>query len=94
MLHIAALGQIRRPGEGRSYYRRMLGEAKAKKEALRYLKRRLSHVVYRQRVADVNLLENTARGQAEPGRPTACRNAIARAVTGRTRGSSPSFHAR
>jgi transposase len=60
VLYIAALGQIRLSGEGRTYYRRKLAEAKTKKEALRYLKRRLSDVVYRQLLADANLVENTS----------------------------------
>ena len=58
VLYIAALAQIRLPGEGRTYYRRKLGESKTKKEALRCLKRRLSDMVYRQLVADANLAEN------------------------------------
>jgi transposase len=52
VLHMAAIAQIRLDTEGRTYYRRKLGEAKTRKEARRCLKRRLSDMVYRQLVAD------------------------------------------
>jgi transposase len=57
-LHMAAIAQIRLDTEGRTYYRRKLAEAKTRKEARRCLKRRLSDMVYRQLVADANLVEN------------------------------------
>src|SRR3954453_21803062 len=64
VLYIAALSQIRLPGEGRDYYRRKLGEAKTKKEALRCLKRRLSDAVYRQLPADA---QRTDKAKNEAG---------------------------
>lgn len=60
VLHMAAIAQIRLDTEGRTYYRRKLGEAKTRKEARRCLKRRLSDMVYRQLVTDANLAEPTA----------------------------------
>jgi transposase len=73
VLHMAAIAQIRLDTEGRTYYRRKLAEAKTRKEARRCLKRRLSDMVYRQLVADANLVGNagalaSARGvEAGPG---------------------------
>src|SRR4051794_3786748 len=73
VLHMATIAQIRLDTEGRTYYRRKLAEAKTRKEARRCLKRRLSDMVYRQLVADANLIENagalaSARGvEAGPG---------------------------
>ena len=64
VLHMAAIAQIRLDTEGRTYYRRKLGEAKTRKEARRCLKRRLSDMVYRQLVADVH---QTAHPEAEAG---------------------------
>jgi transposase len=52
MLHIAAATQARLDTEGRRYYRRKLAEGKARMEAMRCLKRRISDVVYRQLLAD------------------------------------------
>ena len=54
VLHMAAIAQIRLDTEGRTYYRRKLGEAKPCKEARRCLKRRLSDMVYRQLVVDAH----------------------------------------
>ena len=55
---MAAIAQIRLDTEGRTYYRRKLGEAKTRKEARRCLKRRLSDMVYRQLVADAQQAEH------------------------------------
>jgi transposase len=64
VLHMAAIAQIRLDGEGRTYYRRKLDEAKTRKEARRCLKRRLSDMIYRQLVADTYI----QRGRpAHPG---------------------------
>ena len=60
VLHIAAIAQIRLDTEGRTYYRRKLGEAKTRKEARRCLKRRLSDMVYRQLVADAKPITEAA----------------------------------
>ena len=60
VLHIAAIGQIRLPSEGRIYYLRKIAEAKTRKEARRCLKRRLSDMVYRQLLADAKLADNAA----------------------------------
>jgi transposase len=52
MIHIAAISQIRLDTDGRAYYRRKRAAGKAKLEALRCLKRRISDAVYRQLLAD------------------------------------------
>src|SRR3954451_4145732 len=52
-LHIAALVQIRFPGPGRDYYLRKLDAGKSPLEAMRCLKRRLSDVVFRALLADL-----------------------------------------
>jgi transposase len=53
VLHIVAICQIRYPGEGQDYYRRKRAAGKTPMEALRCLKRRLSDVLYRHLVADL-----------------------------------------
>ncbi len=57
-LHIAAVSQLRYPGEGRDYYQKKLAEGKTSKEAIRALKRRISDAVYRQLQADTLLLNS------------------------------------
>jgi transposase len=53
-LHMAAVTQLRNPtSAGRAYYERKLAGGKTRKEALRCLKRRLSDVVFRQLVIDL-----------------------------------------
>ena len=49
---IAAVSQLRYPGEGRTYYDKKIAEGKTTKEAIRVLKRRISDVVYRRLLAD------------------------------------------
>lgn len=57
-LHMMAVTQIRhRDTPGRAYYDRKIADGKTRKEALRCLKRRLSDVVYRQLILD---LENSS----------------------------------
>ena len=68
VLHMAAIAQIRLDTEGRTYYRRKLGEAKTRKEARRCLKRRLSDMVYRQLVADAQQADPVAGRRGGPGR--------------------------
>ncbi len=51
-IHIAAISQLRYPGEGREYYDRKIGEGKTSKEAIRALKRRISDRVYSHLIAD------------------------------------------
>jgi transposase len=51
-LHRIALTQIRLPGLGQTYYRKLLTDGKSRPEALRCLKRRLARVVYHQLHAD------------------------------------------
>ena len=65
VLHMAAIAQIRLPGEGRTYYLRKITEAKTRREARRCLKRRLSDMVYRQLVADAKLAEPTTSVASE-----------------------------
>ena len=52
VLHIAAVSQLRYPGQGRDYYQKKIAEGKTSKEAIRALKRRISDVVYRRLLAD------------------------------------------
>lgn len=51
-IHIAAITQLRYPGEGRDYYERRMAEGKTSKEAIRSLKRQISDRVYRHLLAD------------------------------------------
>jgi transposase len=66
MLHIAAATQARLDTEGRSYYRRKLGQGKTRMEAMRCLKRRISDAVYRQLLADARA-EHPELAEADPG---------------------------
>jgi transposase len=52
-LYIMALSQIRQPTAGRDYYLRKITQGKSRREALRCVKRRLSDVVYRTLVRDL-----------------------------------------
>jgi len=52
-LHVMAITQIQRDTPGRSYYQRKRADGKSHKEALRCLKRRLSDVVYRTMIRDL-----------------------------------------
>ncbi|MEO5708718.1 MAG: IS110 family transposase [Nocardioidaceae bacterium] len=56
MIHIAALTQVRLDTEGRAYYRSKRAAGKKHKEALRCLKRRISDAIYRQLLADAQLV--------------------------------------
>jgi transposase len=56
-LHIIAICQIRYPGDGQDYYRRKRAAGKSPLEAIRCLKRRLSDVVYRHLIADLEKRE-------------------------------------
>jgi transposase len=52
-LHMVAICQLRQPhSDGRAYFDRRVAEGKTNKEAIRSLKRQISHAVYRQLVAD------------------------------------------
>ena len=51
-IHIAAITQLRYPGEGRDYYERKRAEGKTSKEAIRALKRRISDRVYKHLIDD------------------------------------------
>lgn len=62
MLHIAATTQIRLDTQGRRYYRSKLADGKTRMEAMRCLKRRISDAVYRQLVADAQLLAGAGPG--------------------------------
>jgi transposase len=53
-LHMAAVTQLRNPTTaGRAYYERKTAGGKTRKEELRCLKRRLSDVVFRQLIIDL-----------------------------------------
>ncbi len=53
-IHVAAITQLRLPGEGRDYYDRKVAEGKTSKEAIRALKRRISDRVYKHLTADAH----------------------------------------
>lgn len=57
-IHIAAVSQLRYPGEGRTFYDRKIADGKSSKEAIRALKRRISDRVFRHLVADARRLQN------------------------------------
>jgi transposase len=52
-LHMVAVCQARSDARGRAYYRKKMAEGKSRKEALRCLKRRISDVVFKSLVADL-----------------------------------------
>ena len=58
-LHIAALVQVRLPGPGRDYYLRKRDAGKTALEAMRCLKRRLSDVVFRALLDDLDNLDQS-----------------------------------
>jgi transposase len=66
-LHIAALVQTRHSGEGRAYYRRKLEAGKTPLEAMRCLKRRLSDVVFRALLDDLERRQQAAGPGGQSG---------------------------
>jgi transposase len=64
VLHIVAICQIRYPGEGQDYYRRKRAAGKTPMEAMRCLKRRLSDVLYRHLVADLEAVKASPGGHS------------------------------
>jgi transposase len=52
-LHMVAICQARSDVRGRAYYRKKIAEGKSRKEALRCLKRRISDVVFKSLMADL-----------------------------------------
>jgi transposase len=64
VLYMAGIVQLRNDTPGRAYYRRRVAEGKTSMEAMRCLRRRLSDVVYRQLVAD---MQAQTAGQTGPG---------------------------
>ncbi len=61
-LHIMAIVQLRNDTEGRRYFDRKRAAGKTGREAIRCLKRRLSDAVYRQMLADADLLRTGPGG--------------------------------
>jgi len=59
-LHMVAICQARSDVRGRAYYRKKIAEGKSRKEALRCLKRRISDVVFRSLMADLEASSCTA----------------------------------
>lgn len=51
-IHVAAICQIRHPGQGRDYYDRKLADGKSPRDAIRALKRKISDRVYHHLVTD------------------------------------------
>ena len=66
-LHVAALVQIRFPCPGRDYYLRKRDAGKSPLEAMRCLKRRLSDVVYRALLADLDRRQQAADPEGHSG---------------------------
>jgi transposase len=64
VLHTAAIVQIRFPGEGQDYYRRKRAAGKTPMEAIRCLKRRLSDVIYRHLLADLETAKASPGGHS------------------------------
>jgi transposase len=64
-----AIVQLRHDTPGRAYYRRRLAEGKTAMEAIRALKRRLSDVVYRHMLRDIQL-RDIQRLETGPGGQT------------------------
>ena len=56
-IHVAAVTQLRYPGEGHDYHQRKRAEGKSSKEATRALKRQISNAVDRALVADAHRLD-------------------------------------
>ena len=56
-IHVAAVTQLRYPGNGQDYHQRKRAEGKSSKEAIRALKRQISNSVYRAMVADARCLD-------------------------------------
>ena len=56
-IHVAAVTQLRYPGEGQDYHQRKRAEGKSSKEATMALKRQISNAVYRALVADAHRLD-------------------------------------
>ena len=59
VLHIMATVQLRTPTEGRAYFDPKKATEKTSMEAMRCLKRRLSHIVYRRMLDDAMRLAGT-----------------------------------
>jgi len=58
-IHIAAICQLRHPGEGRTYYDKKIAEGKSPRDAIRSLKRRISDRVYQHLIADARRCSTT-----------------------------------
>ena len=59
-LYRIAITQIAHPGRGQDYYRKLTSQGKTNKDALRCLKRRLSHTVFQALKADHQTAQPTA----------------------------------
>ena len=59
-LHMVATSQARSDAPGGGYYRKKIDEGKSRKEALRFLKRRISDAVYKSLVADLQAPSRSA----------------------------------
>jgi transposase len=66
-LHVAAVVQMSRPGPGQDYYRRKRAASKSSMEALRCLKRRLSDVVFRALLDDLEHRQQEAGPEGHSG---------------------------
>jgi transposase len=66
-LHVAAVVQMSRPGPGQDYYRRKRAAGKSSMEALRCLKRRLSDVVFRALLDDLEHRQQEAGPEGHSG---------------------------
>lgn len=61
-LHMIAVTQVRRGGEGAEYFARQLARGKTPKEAVRLLRRRVSDRVFRSLLADENAAQSSDLG--------------------------------
>jgi transposase len=81
VLHIVAICQIRYPGDGQDYYRRKRAAGKTPLEAIRCLKRRLSDVVYRHLLADLETAKASPGGQVGASKESCAADPIPMAST-------------
>jgi transposase len=65
-LHMMAVVQLRNPTEGKRYYDRKVAAGKTPNEAMRCIKRRLSDIVYRTMLDDLDT-GGAAPSWADPG---------------------------
>jgi transposase len=83
-IHIAAITQLRIDTDGRAYYRRKRAEGKKPLEALRCLKRRISDTIFRQLVADSEVVRRESMSTGPGGQCGASQESSAAGSNPRT----------